>query len=158
MVSLEQIDFLLLFSAFFFLIIGSVYDLKTRKIPNSVPIAFLSVAVILRTIGAVSIANKIYFTLPLVIGFGMFLIGFFLFSVKIWGGGDVKMMTVLAFAIGIISEHPWYFFGVYVAYLIGITQCVKLIEGFIKKDFKIKRSFIPYALVWLVICITFYAL
>jgi prepilin peptidase CpaA len=87
----------LLFCAFVFAVVGSVEDVRSRKIPNSLTYFGVIAAVCIRTfvLGWPGLRDGLIGTL---IGGGIF---FFLFVIGGMGGGDVKLMAAVSAFAGV---------------------------------------------------------
>src|SRR3989344_5764597 len=94
-------DFIILIIAFLSLAIGSIFDLKTREIPD-----WLNFGLIFLGVGINSILSVILWDGFYILGsiFGLivcFLFACLMFYTGQWGGGDAKMMMGLGALIGL---------------------------------------------------------
>jgi len=92
--------------AILFLFLGSVQDLKTGEIPEKISIGFIISMLLISTGSAVIDSNPGYLIDPLLVGAGFFLIGYVLFYLGQWGGGDVKLVAGVGLCLGYLSNYP----------------------------------------------------
>lgn len=101
-----MLESFLLSLLFIFLIICSIYDLKTRQVPHALTYGLIGFAFTSRFI--LSIIQKdikilIYSIIALIICYA---VGYLLYKIKAWGGADVRIFT----AIGVFMPvYPPYF-------------------------------------------------
>lgn len=111
---LDAVAEIQLILASFFLETGAVIDFKIKKIPNYIPITFFLVRVIFIVIEAVFYKLALKSVLLSLVSSLVCLIVLFLLSVLTKGGlgmGDVKLITALAFCIGIQTTLATLFFS-----------------------------------------------
>lgn len=93
----------------FFLILASIYDLKTSEIPDKVSLGFI--VVIVFTAGVYSFVrwDPDFILNTLSLGFVYSMIGLLFFMLNQWGGGDTKLLGGIGFAVGLINSlgYEW---------------------------------------------------
>ncbi|MBT3324396.1 hypothetical protein HN681_03175 [archaeon] len=120
-----QLEIILISLSLIVLLVASIFDLKTREIPDLLSYSFIASVLGIRLI--YSIFTDFSFFFYGVLGFVlMFLFGFILYYLKQWGGGDAKLFMGLgaAFADFYIFEIPFLailiiivlFFGAFYAF------------------------------------------
>jgi prepilin peptidase CpaA len=108
--------------ALLFVLLATVFDLKTREIPNTISLGLLAWAVAATALGYPGFGWSSMLG-GLAIGFGMSVI-FFVFGGL--GGGDVKMITALGAALGHAAILPVLF---WIALAGGMLSVVAVLRG-----------------------------
>jgi prepilin peptidase CpaA len=99
--------------------IAAYTDVRTRRIPNALPAALLAAGVTLHALhGWQSAAISIGLFL------GVFAFGTFLFSFKLIGGGDVKLMAAAAAALGWPDTAVFLLYTMVAGGLLGVALSV----------------------------------
>ncbi|MFH1972926.1 MAG: A24 family peptidase [archaeon] len=80
------------------LIIASIYDIKTREVPDNLSIGFIVTALAIRLIHSIVTSEYTYFFYGLIGFAAMFLIGLIMYRTKQWGGADAKLLMGLGAA------------------------------------------------------------
>lgn len=116
------------------------YDLKLRRISNKTFIINLFIA------GLFNLLNLFYnlsfsleyLVLKLFLMFTSFIISFYLFSIRILGGSDSKLILILFFSKPIFNSFlsfMIFFYFIFISSYIGIVFVKFLINGFLKFRF-----------------------
>lgn len=107
------------------LVVATIVDLRTREIPDSIPIVLFGWAVVGTAVGA---ASHGWTSLALGLGLGLST-GAFLFWVGGFGGGDAKVLAALGATLG---PRAFLTFLFYVAIAGGLSAAIALVRG--KRD------------------------
>ncbi len=91
-----NIDFLLLIIAFLVLIIASLFDIKTREIPDWLNFSLIAIALSTRLTYAIITKTWPFFFYSLLALLIAFIIGSIMYYTKQWGGGDTKLLIGLS--------------------------------------------------------------
>jgi prepilin peptidase CpaA len=111
-----------LWITFALLVVGTVWDLRKREIPDAIPLVLLASAVTSTALG-----RSPHGWLPLLFGFVLALaIGMLLFWRGGFGGGDVKLLAALGAVVGPVPLFSLLF---YVAMAGGLFAVVALARG-----------------------------
>lgn len=117
-----MIEYMLYVIAFFFLVIASYSDLRTREVPDMVNYGLIVVALGTRSLYSVNSFNW-SFLLHGVYGFLVaLLLGCLMYYTGQWGGGDSKLLMGMGAVIGFsfnISELPTLFLFIFNILLAG---------------------------------------
>jgi prepilin peptidase CpaA len=108
--------------ALLFVLLATVFDLKTREVPDTISLGLLACAVVAKALGYQGFGWGSMLG-GLAIGFGLSVIFFVLGGL---GGGDVKMITALGAALGHAAILPFLF---WVALAGGMLSVVELLRG-----------------------------
>jgi len=93
------ISFILAILLLTYLIIASVYDIKTREVPNWLPYSLIPLAFILKIIQSI-ISHSLSPLFYTVVTFAIFwAISLLFYHTKQWGGGDAKMFMTIGAAL-----------------------------------------------------------
>jgi len=85
-----------IFLSFTFLIIASIYDLKTREVPNKIWIVFIPISCITTVIHILANTSQFYFSIASITITTLIAIG--IFYAGLYGGSDAKALITLALA------------------------------------------------------------
>ena len=107
------------------LIVATIFDFRTRRIPDSIPIALFGWAVVTTAFG---LSSHGWISLALGLGLG-FAIGVFLFWLGGFGGGDAKLLAAVGATLGPYALLAFLF---YAAIAGGLLAAVALLRG--KRD------------------------
>ncbi len=102
MFMLEILNYILIFFALIGSSVSAYIDLKTTEIPDEIPIAMVTVALLLRFGYSIFSGEWEYFLIPLAIGSGFFLFGMLMYFTGQWGGGDAKLLGAVGVMIGFL--------------------------------------------------------
>ncbi|MBT3984710.1 prepilin peptidase [archaeon] len=93
-------DIILISVALLILIISSIWDLRTREVPDNLTIGLIVIALVIRLIHSI-ITREYTFFLYGLLGFGiMFIIALIMYRTKQWGGADAKLLMGFGAAFG----------------------------------------------------------
>lgn len=128
-------------------------DLRGMKIPNIISIIGFLLFVVFIVLSVLAGKDFSLFYDNLIVGVAMFLLTFFLFAVNIFGAGDAKLATVVAFWIGLQGIAVFLFsmalsggvLGVVALYFIKKGVPVKWQKGWLK-NLADGRADVPYAI------------
>ncbi len=145
-----QLEIILISLSLIVLLVASIFDIKTREIPDLLSYSFIASVLGIRLIYSLftDFSFILYGILGLLI---MFIFGFILYYLKQWGGGDAKLFMGLgaAFADFYLFEIPFLaillvivlFVGAFYAFIWAIVLFLKNR----KKSFKtFKKLLIKY--------------
>ena len=96
-----EILLILMLGTFIFLLIASIKDLKTLKVPNSLTAWFFGFVICVNFIKAINAWSYWIFFKPVLYMLGFFMVGVYLHKKKIWGFGDTKIVAVVG---GVINN------------------------------------------------------
>ncbi len=104
----------------FLLVLASYSDLKTGEIPEKITRGLIAVNVIIAAICSIYLVNPSFLFTSLLVGAAFFVIGYLMFYLGEWGGGDVKLLAGIGCSLGLLASMN-YFTGIpYVLYREGI--------------------------------------
>ncbi|MDP3917307.1 MAG: A24 family peptidase [Nanoarchaeota archaeon] len=83
------------------LTIASLFDIKTREIPDWISYGLLSFVIITRALQSILMKNHAYITYSLMYFAIFFIFGNLMYFTKQWGGGDTKLITSLGTAFAV---------------------------------------------------------
>ena len=84
-------------------LIAAFYDLKYKKIPNLLTISTVIFGIILNSVYSLLIKEINPILNSILISSAVFLVSYLLWKFRIWGGGDVKLLTAISVVLPI---HP----------------------------------------------------
>lgn len=124
------------------LLISSYHDIRTKTINNHITFSALGIAILLRCLMATQ-ANSIE---PIISGFIGFMFGFIfgvlLYSLKLWGGADAKLMLGVGFGLGIEPFNLFFYF-------IGLAALMFSYKLFNRQQKNGSVAFVPFlTLAW----------
>ncbi|TVQ63003.1 MAG: hypothetical protein EA379_04700 [Phycisphaerales bacterium] len=125
-----------------FAAVASVYDLRTREIPDWIPIALLVWAAVALLVG-VHHADWLSALGGLALAFG---IGALLFYIADFGGGDAKLLGAVGACYGLGSTLPILF---WIAIMGGVLAVVALARG--KRSLAYAPAIAMGTLIWVVL-------
>lgn len=99
---LVTLDYILILLALIGSSVSAYIDLKTTEIPDEIPLAMFSTALLVRFGYSLFSGEWEYFLIPLAIGSGFFLFGMLMYFTGQWGGGDAKLLGAVGFMIGFL--------------------------------------------------------
>jgi len=98
-------DIILISLSLIVLIIASIFDIKTREVPDNLSIGFIAAAIIIRLIHSIVTSTYSYFLYGLLGLAIMFVIGVLMYKTRQWGGADAKILMGLGVVFG---TSPFY--------------------------------------------------
>ncbi|MFZ2455797.1 MAG: prepilin peptidase [Candidatus Altiarchaeia archaeon] len=111
-----------------FLVLGSIEDLKTGEIPERISYGYIASALLVSAAAAIYAGNAYLFLNSLLMGICFFALGFLLFYLGQWGGGDVKLAGGIGCTLGFLAQLGFFHDGLfpyYATYFIDMI-CVAL--------------------------------
>jgi Flp pilus assembly protein protease CpaA len=109
----------------FFLALASFFDLKTGEIPEKVSRGFIVSVIFLALAETLLSSNTGPLLWAAVMGVGFFLVGYVMFYLGEWGGGDVKILAGAGCSIGFLGAVGYFqgfsVFPYYVSYFINFA-------------------------------------
>ncbi|HEY1976096.1 MAG TPA: prepilin peptidase [Candidatus Baltobacteraceae bacterium] len=115
--------------------VAAVSDLRTRRVPNAIPIALAAFGLAYNAFGGWRPALS-----AVVAGVVVLIVGTLPFSLKAIGGGDVKLLASCAIVFGLTQVLP---LAVYTALVGGVLAIVMIaLRRFAKLDDTVR---VPYA-------------
>tara|TARA_Y100000310_G_scaffold218438_1_gene219732 strand:- start:8198 stop:9043 length:846 start_codon:yes stop_codon:yes gene_type:complete len=159
------IDYILIAIGLFGLLIASLFDIKTREVPDWISYSLILSGLSLRLL--YSLNTYIWsFLLVGVIGFlAMFLIGDLMYYTKQWGGGDTKILMGLGALYGTILGQKFFllsllvnilivgaFYGLIWSIILAIINRKKFMEK-LKKSIDKKKRFNTLLLISILIIV-----
>lgn len=84
---------------FITLILASYFDLKYGIIPNSLTIFLLIIGIAINSCFSILFHDIIFISSSIISMIFTFLLSYLLWKIKLWGGGDVKIITAIASSI-----------------------------------------------------------
>lgn len=121
------LDFAILL-AVLFLALGSIEDLKTGEIPEKISYGYVASALSVAAADAAISGNAYFFINSLLIGAAFFAVGFVLFYLGQWGGGDVKLAAGIGCTLGYLAQRGYFhdiLFPYYTTYFIDMI-CIAI--------------------------------
>lgn len=91
------------------LVIAGYSDLKKREIPDYVNFSFLAIAAMIRLIWSISDQNFTIIAVPAVLTVIVFIVTYIMYAIGHWGGGDTKLTTASAMALGWFPDNGFFF-------------------------------------------------
>jgi len=95
---------LVILTSLIFLSAASIVDLRTGEIPEKISLGYGAAILALAAVAAVSNREPAYFLEPLVLGFIYFCVGYLIYRLGQWGGGDVKVLGGVGLALGLLNR------------------------------------------------------
>lgn len=86
------------------LLISCIYDLKLGIIPNYLSKLLIVFGIIYNVILAVIFSNYYFIINAIILGTIIFFISIFLWKIRFWGGGDLKLFTGMAISLAFLSS------------------------------------------------------
>jgi len=87
-----------------FQILASLFDLKTGEIPEGVNYGYVFLVLAISAVDAFSSADASLLIDTIIMGAAFFAVGFMLFYLGQWGGGDVKLMAGIGGSMGYLAH------------------------------------------------------
>lgn len=94
---------LIIYTSVISLALASIEDMKTGEIPEKLSIGLVFTVLVIASITSVLEADFLVFLHTLFPGLAFFFLGFVLFYLGQWGGGDVKLVAGIGCALGFLS-------------------------------------------------------
>lgn len=114
--------------AIVFLVLGSFEDLKTGEIPEKISYGYIASALLVSAAASIYPGNAYLFINSLLVGICFFALGFILFYLGQWGGGDVKLAGGIGCTLGFLAQAGYFsdgLFPYYATYFINMI-CIAL--------------------------------
>jgi hypothetical protein len=86
-----------------FLAVASYFDLKTGEIPEKISRSLIVLMLAMAAAQTFFSMQASYLIYSAVIGIGFFLVGYLMFYLGEWGGGDVKILAGIGCSLGILG-------------------------------------------------------
>lgn len=86
-----------------FLAVASYFDLRTGEIPEKISRSFIVLMLAIAAFMTFFSLQATYLLYSAAIGVGFFLVGYLMFYLGEWGGGDVKILAGIGCCLGILS-------------------------------------------------------
>jgi len=121
---------------------AAITDVKYRRIPNKIVLSIFGLFILWATLHLskdVDFYGTIFW--PLVTAFIVLAVGAGLFAMRLMGGGDVKLLAVMALFAGPVLSFP---FVLYVALSGGILALVTLLHTRMKQSVSDTPPKVPY--------------
>jgi Flp pilus assembly protein protease CpaA len=134
-------DIILIILSLVILFLASLFDLKTKEIPDTLSIGLIIIAFIIRVVASFSLGFDYLLFGLLTFGISVIL-GFAFYYGKFWGGGDSKLLMGLGMALGNLELFGLPLFLVLVLNIIFIGGLYGLIWAlviYVKKRKKINK-------------------
>ena len=80
-------------------IVASYFDLKKGIIPNKLTLSLFIFGISINSIFSIFFNDSIYVLSSIILGTFTFLLTYILWKIKLWAGGDVKLLTAIATSI-----------------------------------------------------------
>ena len=94
-----MLGIILLLVAFIGSSLASICDLKTTEIPDEIPYVMMGIGIIGNLIESYLTWSYWPFLLSVIVGLSFFGIGFLMYFMGQWGGGDAKLLSAMGFLI-----------------------------------------------------------
>lgn len=101
-----------------FLILGSYFDLKTGEIPDEVSLGLVAFGILFAVGDSLYSGIPAFFVTSLLMMAGYFLVGYLLFYLGQWGGGDVKLLAGIGAVLGYLASKGFLAEGLFPYYII----------------------------------------
>jgi Flp pilus assembly protein protease CpaA len=118
-------DLILLGLAILILLISSIYDIKTREVPDNLSIGLIIAALVIRAAYSIITGEWNYLLFGLLALGIMFVIGLILYHTKQWGGADAKILM----GLGVVFATQPYFSQLEFPFLLLLFINIILIGG-----------------------------
>ena len=86
-------------------LIGTVTDIKSRELPDYVSGMYIIAALTIRGVWAVIKADAMIFLAGVVLGGAVFFFSYLMYKARMWGGGDVKLLTGVVIALAGFNDR-----------------------------------------------------
>ena len=111
------------------LLIASLFDIKTKEVPDWLNFSMLSAGISLRLMQSVSTGLWRYLIYTLLAVAVMFFIGILMYYTKQWGGGDTKLLVAIAAIFTIVPNQDYFLISLMVNLVIvstfyGLFWCI----------------------------------
>ncbi len=147
------INSLFILSIILLTFMACVTDLRGMKIPNMIPSFIMGLFISYIAFSTIFVGVELsHFYGCFLVGFGIFLLTFIFFALNVFGAGDAKLATALAFWIGLKGVGAYLFFMALAGGVLGLIAIIVMKKGVPEKWQKgwLKilsegRSDVPYA-------------
>ena len=95
--------------AIIFLTLDSIIDLMTGEIPEKLTLGLATIIILIATVHTLYYLNPAYVGYAAIVGIAYYIMGYVLFWLGQWGGGDVKMITGIGCVFGYLDAlgYSW---------------------------------------------------
>jgi len=144
--------FLLITTALIFTFIASYIDIKTREVPDYLNFSLISIALGTRLIYSLITLQWNYFLYAIAFAAIAFLIGLAMYKLRMWGGGDLKLITALAALLATFPQKEYFLakfliillltaalYGIIYTIVIAIKQRIIFLKDLKKRLQKYKK-------------------
>lgn len=92
-----------------FLLVASIFDIKTTEIPDNVSVGFIVFILFLSIVHSVYSSDYSHFLNTFIVGLAYAAVGLLLFYLGQWGGGDVKVFGGIGCVLGYLNSmnYAW---------------------------------------------------
>jgi len=92
----------------FFLLLASCFDLKTGEIPEKLTRGLIVIVITTAMIFSIYRVNPSFVLASVVVGTGFFILGYVMFYLGEWGGGDVKLLAGIGCSLGFLNSMNYF--------------------------------------------------
>ncbi|OYT41739.1 MAG: hypothetical protein B6U86_01790 [Candidatus Altiarchaeales archaeon ex4484_43] len=92
----------------FFLLLASCFDLKTGEIPEKLTRGLIVIVITTAMICSIYRVNPSFLLASVVVGTGFFILGYVMFYLGEWGGGDVKLLAGIGCSLGFLNSMNYF--------------------------------------------------
>ena len=110
-----------------FLLLASLFDLKTGEIPEKITRGLIAIIILIALIYSIYTLNPSPLLQSLFVGTAFFLLGYLMFYLGEWGGGDVKLLAGIGCSLGLLGSMNYFagtlegIFPYYIDYFINLA-------------------------------------
>ncbi|MBN2013884.1 MAG: prepilin peptidase [Candidatus Altiarchaeota archaeon] len=91
-----------------FLFFASYFDLKTGEIPEKITRGLIVAVIVLAAISSFNTLGYYFMFWSLAVGTGFFVVGYVMFYLGEWGGGDVKLLAGIGCSLGLLNALGYF--------------------------------------------------
>jgi len=91
-----------------FLLLASYFDLKTGEIPEKLTRGLIVIIIIIAMIHSLYTLDSSFLLTSVVVGTSFFILGYIMFYLGEWGGGDVKLLAGIGCSLGLLSSMNYF--------------------------------------------------
>lgn len=99
------------------LLIAGYFDLKTGEIPDRVSLGLISISLIISGVYSILKWDYQFFAYSALLGILYLILGYILFYLGQWGGGDVKLLSGIGCTLGFLGSISYFKEGIVPFYL-----------------------------------------
>jgi len=100
--------------------IAGIWDLKTTEIPDEIPDVMIILGLTIAFIESVFTSNYSYLLSSVIYGVGFFCLGFLMYYLGQWGGGDAKILSAVGFLLPFSPIPHDYLFPFPISFLFNV--------------------------------------